>query len=76
MTTDRVGTRVTEQTLIDSGAILTREDARILARASSFVRRCYRHADQKDALLTALAESKAELRRAVTRIVNNNGGTV
>lgn len=66
---------ISEQDYIDAGAILTREDAQIRLRAPSSVRRLYRHADQKDALLMALAESKAELRRAVNRIVNDNGET-
>lgn len=61
--------RVTEQALIDRGAILTREDAAIRARQSDFFRHHYHFGDRKDAALMALADAKAELQREINRTV-------
>lgn len=66
---------ITEQDYIDSGAILTREDARILSRLTKTQRMHIRYSDAIDGQLMALAEAKAELKREVKRIVNDNGDT-
>jgi hypothetical protein len=65
-----VSSNFTEQALIDRGVILTREDARIRARMCWIARHHYEFGDRKDAALMALADAKAQLRREVNRIVN------
>jgi hypothetical protein len=62
---------ITEDALIDRGAILTREDARIRARMSWVFRHHYEYGDRKDAALMALADVKANLRREIKRICND-----
>lgn len=66
---------VREQAFIDRGLLHTREDAAILARLSELHRFHCRYADRKDAVLMALADAKAAIRKEVNRIVNDNGGT-
>jgi hypothetical protein len=66
-----VSSRITEQSLIDSGRILTREDAKILARLSKITRHHYRFSDQKDAVLMALADAKAQLKREARRFISD-----
>lgn len=63
-------TRITEQSMIDCGAILTREDAAILARFDERHRHQCRWGDRKDAALMQLADAKSSIKREVNRIIN------